>query len=307
MNIAKITIAIPFYANVAYLQETVGSALAQTNDEFFLLISDDCGPESGAAEAYIKNLNEPRITYIRQEQNLGLAGNWNFCLRHATTEFVTLLHADDKLAPDYIEKMLPKFDEHLDAAMIFCNSDIINRDGQPAFSFPDFVKRILTPKSPGDLIVSGDTGVASLLKGCYIMCPTICYRSSYLADLQFSSTWKMVLDLDFYSKVLLAGGKIVGIQNRLYKYRRHAGNQTSFLTASLVRFEEETALYNSISANSRAIGWTLSAKLGRRKTIIKLNLLYCILGDLLKLRVGPAAQKVRYLLFGMKSPSDEIT
>ena len=59
---------------------------------------DDAGPDPEACEL-VAGYADDRLTYVRNETNLGLAGNWNTCLRIAETEYVTLFHADDELDP----------------------------------------------------------------------------------------------------------------------------------------------------------------------------------------------------------------
>ena len=78
-----------------------------------LVIADDCGPETGVLEL-VARLNDPRITYVRNPKNLGLAGNWNRCLDAVTSPLFTLLHADDELLPNYVETMLAAADRHPD-------------------------------------------------------------------------------------------------------------------------------------------------------------------------------------------------
>lgn len=290
-----ITLAVPFYSNVAFLKKAVESALAQTSDKFRILISDDCGPDGPEAAKYASTLDPKKVSYVRQPKNLGLAGNWNYCMAAAQTPLVTLLHADDMLEPGYVEAMLKAAEEQPDAALIHCSARIVDAEGRDTFSFPDFYKKIVAPKTSGLSTISGDEGLAGLMKGCYIMCPTVCYRPALLGAHKFSATWKQVVDLDYYANVLFAGLKIIGIPESLYCYRRHGSNQTSLLTASLVRFEEEVALYNDIAARATKHGWSQTAEEAQRKSIIKKNLLYCITKDLLAFRAGPAQTKIRFL------------
>lgn len=290
------TIAIPFYGNLAYLKQAIDSVLQQTEQDFALIIADDCGPEGDEASAWIAALNDQRISYARHTSNLGLAGNWNACIRMAQTDLVTLLHADDLLHPSYVEKMVATATSYPDAALLFCRAEIIDNCGHRKFSFPDYIKTVLAPARKFPLILSGDRALSSLLNGCYIICPTICYRRSLLDDLQFSTRWRMVVDFDFYARVFYAGKKAIGIVDRLYYYRRHEQNQTSLLTAAMVRFEEESQFYSEVAKETIALGWALSAQKATKKIIIKLNLLHCTVSDLVKGQFRAAAQKLRFFL-----------
>lgn len=46
-----------------------------------------------------------KLTYYRNQENLGMFGNWNRCLSLAQAKWVCILHDDDILMPDYIAKM----------------------------------------------------------------------------------------------------------------------------------------------------------------------------------------------------------
>jgi hypothetical protein len=72
-------------------------------------------------------------------------------------------------------------------------------------------------------------------------------------------------------------------------------NATAEYTKSLLRFEEESRLYDALAHAAHNRGWEQAARLARRKSVIKLNLLYCSAADLLRLRLQEAWQKLVFL------------
>src|SRR2546423_1034940 len=70
-----LTIAIPFYKGQAYLRLAIESVLRQSSSDWRLIVCDD-GPEPGTAEV-VAAFADPRIRYLKNERNLGMAGNWN--------------------------------------------------------------------------------------------------------------------------------------------------------------------------------------------------------------------------------------
>src|SRR5204862_858830 len=139
-----------------------------------LVVCDD-GPEPGTAEL-VASFPDPRVRYVRNERNLGMAGNWNRCLDVAETDLVNLLHNDDELLPNYVEVMLGAAQEHPEAAAFFCQAKVIDATGRERFSFVDYVKRFLQPKTEGPLVLEGPSAVEALMHGDFIMCPTVCYH-----------------------------------------------------------------------------------------------------------------------------------
>ncbi len=287
-----LTIAIPFYQGHAYLRLAIDSVLRQERADWQLLVSDD-GSEA-STEELVRGYGDARLQYQRNERNLGMAGNWNRCLDLAPTDLVTLLHADDQLLPNYATLMTTAAAEHPRAALLFCRSRIIDAAGRPCLSLPDFVKRFLEP-GRGVLHLEGAAALEALLYGDFIMCPTVCYRKSVLGARRFSTEWKQVLDLDLYTRLLLEGEHLVGLPTRAYAYRRHPGNATAQHTQDLLRFREESALYDRLAQQAAQRGWTRAARVARGKRIIKLNLLYQVLRDALRLHFGSAGTKLAFL------------
>jgi glycosyltransferase involved in cell wall biosynthesis len=289
---AALTIAIPFYQGHVYLREAIDSVLQQKHQEWQLLICDD-GPATGTEEL-VRSYADPRLRYHRNVYNLGMAGNWNQCLDLATTDLVSLLHADDRLLPNYAGLMTAAAARDPAAAAFFCRSVIIDAAGEPCFSLADFVKRLLEP-GRGVLRLEGGAALAALLRGNFIMCPTVCYRKSVLAQRRFAADWKQVHDLELYARLLLDGEHLIGLPEVAYAYRRHAGNATAQQTRDLSRFREEAALYDRLAALAAARGWTQAARVGRAKRIIALHLLYQGLRALLHVRLSDARRVLALL------------
>lgn len=264
---------IPYYSSFAQLVKAVESVLSQTSSTWLLTIVNDNPSECERIDSYVAVINDKRVSCVQNNENIGITANWNKCIKLATHELVTILHSDDILDEQYAYKMEKLANEHPKHRAYFCNSNIIDELDQIVFSFPDFIKSIIRPKTT-NLIVKGDTGLASLLKGNYIFCPTVCYRVSGRKPIIFSEQWKMVQDLALYKEILFQGESLLGCSDKLYNYRRHCNSQTSILTKSHLRFIEEKALYKDIYCASLALHWTKSAVKAKGQLIIRLNLFY---------------------------------
>ena len=95
-------IFVPFWGDPALLYETVDSVRAQRNPDWRLIVIDDCYPDD-AVPAYFAALDDERVTYVRNEVNLGITENYREAIRRATTEYITILGCDDLLHPDYVD------------------------------------------------------------------------------------------------------------------------------------------------------------------------------------------------------------
>jgi glycosyltransferase involved in cell wall biosynthesis len=291
---ASVTIAIPFFAGREHLRKAIESVLRQTNPRWELLICDDHSLEPDL-DVLIASYADARCRYVRNPANLGMAGNWNRCLDLARTDLVTLLHADDELHENYCALMAMAARRYPDCAALFCEAVVIGETGAPCFSFADFIKRFLAPPANGPLLLRGPRALAALLRGNFIFCPTLCYRKGVLGNRRFSPDWRFVLDLEFYSRLLLDGDGLVGMPTPAYAYRRHSANTTLRYEESLLRFREEVALYDILARRAAARGWTRAARLARGKAIIKFNLLYGLLDHVVHRRWRQAWRRLAFL------------
>jgi len=296
MHRETITFAIPFYRGKVFLEKAIASVFAQNYDGWSILVCDE-GVEEGGIEDVLSRFDSSRIRHVRHAQRLGIVGNWNACLDEVRTEFVTLLHADDLLAPNYGELVRDAFKSFPDAVAAFCAASIIGPDGRNAFSFPDWVKeKIYTPSMPSRIgVVAGESGVAGLLKGCYLFCPTLCFQKSRLGSRRFEPRWSMVQDLEFTTRLLVEGEFFARARDVGYLYRRHEHNATVALTETVRRFEEEVTLYNFLASVTEARGWHLALAQARGKQVIKFNIVFCILKDLASGNFSGAQRKASFL------------
>lgn len=294
MHNKHITFTVPFYENEALLKKTVESVIAQSIPDWTLIISLDSKLSETFSE-YLTRLNENRVSVIENNStNKGICGNWNNCINAADSEYITILHSDDELAPNYIATMLSAINEAPEHALYFCDVNIIDINSKPTFSFADKVKDYIKP-SKSTLKVEGDNGLASLLKGCYIFCPSICYRSDVLKKYKFRETWKMVLDLDLYARLLMDGFSFYRANKKAYRYRRHDDNQTAKLTKDFKRFDEEVALYEYLTHKAKENGWNKTERIARKKTIIKLHLCFLSIKSLFLFDLSNSKRTLRYL------------
>lgn len=273
-----ITIVIPCCnSNLGYLNLALESIFKQTSNNWKIELVDGNVQPNPQLKQLIQELKLINVRYVRNSSNLTMAGNWNFAFQAAETDLVTLLHDDDLLEPTYVERMLKLADSNPESAAFYTDVNLINSEGLPTKTIADSVKNVIRPTNAiGVTHLKGDKGLSVLLKGCFIFCPTMCYRKSKLPEKPFNHSWKMVTDFQFYFDTLYCGKTITGINEKLYNYRRHDKNQTAKLTKDFTRFEEEIDFYNNV-AGKLTSEWPLSKREAKRKTIIKLHLMFLML------------------------------
>lgn len=119
-----VSVLLPVYNGVPYLEEAVRSVLAQTYDNFELIIVDDGSTdESGSV---IGKFKDPRIRSYEQE-NQGLAATLNRAIKLARGKYLARQDQDDISFPLRFEKQVTFLETYPDYGMVGTWSAI--RDG----------------------------------------------------------------------------------------------------------------------------------------------------------------------------------
>jgi len=133
------------------------------------------------------------------------------------------------------------------------------------------------------------------MRGNFIMCPTLAFRRRLLGARRFDHGWEQVQDLDLTVRLLMDGEVLAGTPDVAYAYRRHRESATWVQSMNRLRFDEEFRLFDQIAARAEALGWAETARVSRRKRIVKLHLAYRVVRDVARLEPGSALATLRYL------------
>ncbi len=123
-----VSVVIPTYNRLAYLQEAVESVLNQTYRNVEIIICDNASTDK-TYEFFMSYINE-KIIYIRHEKCLFPLDNWNSWIGKAKGEYVTFLPDDDKLAPTFIEKCVKAFFEDKDTTLVKAGCYVMDGNSQ---------------------------------------------------------------------------------------------------------------------------------------------------------------------------------
>ena len=100
----KISIGIPVYNGEKFIRKCIESVLQQTYKNFELIISDNASTDSTSKICEECLRKDNRITFVRQNKNMGQNWNFNFLLEKANGEYFVWVAADTIILPGFIEK-----------------------------------------------------------------------------------------------------------------------------------------------------------------------------------------------------------
>jgi glycosyltransferase involved in cell wall biosynthesis len=124
-----VSICLTTYNRASVLPATVDSLLAQSFEDFELIINDDCSPDGTEALCRAYMARDPRVKYFRNANNLKMPGNLNAAIGHATGQYIANVHDGDLYRPDLIARWKAALDANPRAAFVFNRYEVYDREG----------------------------------------------------------------------------------------------------------------------------------------------------------------------------------
>lgn len=216
----RLSVAIPVYNGAAYLADTIASVLAQSCEDFELIICDDHSTDGSLAVAAARP--DPRIRILANETNLGFGGNWNRCLEECRGRYIKILPQDDLLHRDCLERQAAVLDADSEGsvALVFCAREIIGPSGRA------YMKRGFA--SAGCSTSGAEMARSTARRGTNPIGEpgAVLFRSTAArAAGPFNGARPFVIDIDYWLR-LLKFGRAVYLPEVLASFRVSAGSQS---------------------------------------------------------------------------------
>ncbi|HEY9759905.1 MAG TPA: glycosyltransferase [Oculatellaceae cyanobacterium] len=214
-----VSICLPVYNGESYLKDAIDSALAQSFDDFELLIGDDCSTDRSneIAQEYAKK--DARIIYWRNEQNKGLFGNYNECMFRASGEYIKPYAQDDMFEPNMLQDMVAKFKEHPEVTLIACARKIVDPNNnliKVQSEFPE--ERVMDGE---DIVRDGLTTLANGIGEP----STVMFPRKFIGE-GFDTSLYHLGDIEYWFRLALHG-KFLYMAEVLCSFRRHSASTTN--------------------------------------------------------------------------------
>ncbi len=232
----KISVLMPCYNQAHFLPQAIESVLSQQNADWELLISDDASTDNSAEIIRAFAARDPRIRFYLQSPNLGMAANWNWCLRNATGRYAKFLFGDDyHCSPDTLASLREALESHPSATLATSARLIVDEESKTLSISNDLAPDGLKPGSA--------TILRCMLNGKNLIgepSAVLFRRDSALRG--FDSSYRQLIDLEFWAHLLEQGG-LAYVSRPLCAFRRHDKQQTAVNQRSRVGEAEGLRLH----------------------------------------------------------------
>ncbi len=129
MHKPQVTIGLITYNGAPHIRRALDSLLVQTYTNFELLISDNASTDETPDICREYAARDPRIRYIRQEKNIGAAGNLYFAPHAARGEYFMWAGDDDWWDKRFVEALVEKLEAHPEHNIAMSSYDLLWPDG----------------------------------------------------------------------------------------------------------------------------------------------------------------------------------
>jgi glycosyltransferase involved in cell wall biosynthesis len=254
------------------MKQAVESILGQTSPDWTLTVIDDGYPDESIPGYFgVLAAQDSRITYVRNEENLGANGNYRKALTFVRHELAVVMGADDVMLKNYVETVVAAHEQFPSAQIIQPGVEVIDEHNQPGMGLVDRMKRVYAPRVHGRRLLSGEPLAITLMRGNWLYFPSICWRSDSLVATNFREGLNVTQDLALALDLIKAGGSLVVDSTICFQYRRHRESDSSWRALEGTRFVEEREFLTAMALEFDAVGWRRAARTARLHLSSRLN------------------------------------
>lgn len=271
MNLTlTVDVMLPYYGDVDQMKLAAESVLSQTYPHWRLTVIDDGYPDPEPAR-WFGSMTDPRVTYTRNDANLGANGNYRKAVDLVTADWFVMMGADDVMGAEYLESIVTAL-QRSDVDVVQPGVEVIDENGTVVLPLADRLKRMLSLRPPaGGMVVSGETLAASLLRANWAYFPSLAWRTATVRAIGFRQGLDVVQDLALILDITASGGKMHVFPEKVFSYRRHSQSDSSVRALDGRRFVEERRFFEGEAQRFALKGWKKAARAARAHVTSRLN------------------------------------
>lgn len=209
----KVSVVMSVYNAEKYLAEAVDSILAQTYEDFELILINDKSTDSSGEILHRYAEQDGRVVLLENQENMGLTKSLNRGLAVAKGEYIARMDADDISVPERFAIQVKFLDENPDYSFVSCIGRYIDENGNPE-------QLRLFPETNEEIY-------AMMPKVDAVMHPGVMFRREDIAKIgNYCEDFRVVQDYDLWFRGMAAGYKFYNFQEPLVLFRRNESYNT---------------------------------------------------------------------------------
>jgi glycosyltransferase, family 2 len=197
----KVSIIVPMYNAEKFIGKTIESVLAQTYQNWEMLIMNDVSTDNSLAIVSLYAKKDERIKIVNTEKNVGVVKGRNFLIDLASGKYIAFLDADDYWHNEKLEKQI-KFMKEKNASI----------------SCTEYTRVKENEEKINDVIIKEEISYNDMLKNNYLGCLTVIYDAKKIGKRYFKELEKNE-DYVLWLEIVKDVNTIYGLKENLAYYR----------------------------------------------------------------------------------------
>ncbi len=222
----RVSVILPSYNHAPYLKQRIDSILAQTFQDFELIILDDKSPDN-SKEIIEQYRGHEKISHIviNKENTGNTFIQWDLGFSLAKGEYIWIAESDDFAEPQFLEHCVAALDSNRSAVMCFSDSNFVDSKGDKIKKFHLEKSHVLkySRHQEAPVLYSGISFVRDhmLMDNLIFNASMVLFRRDVLPEIpDFYKTFRGCGDWVFWTDMMMCHD-LVHVPKRLNNFRQH--------------------------------------------------------------------------------------
>ncbi|MBN1250745.1 MAG: glycosyltransferase [Bacteroidales bacterium] len=232
-HINKISVILPVFNGIKYLEKSVYSVINQDFNDFEFLICDDFSND-GSYE-YLKSLNSSKIKLFRNSENIGLFPTLNILIKKCNSPLIHLWAQDDIMLPNCLEETVKFHEKFQNINFSFSRLQSIDEKDNLVRKPDTFAHKTISAEGHA---------ISSILYGSIAgNISNVCIVKKAVENIgYFNEKMKYVGDFEMWCK--LSKNTAIGMNGKILVHvRQHSGQYSRNIEASYYKLQETINVY----------------------------------------------------------------
>lgn len=215
----KVSICLPTCNRPELIAQCIDSCLAQTHTNIEIVIGDDSKDERTQQLIAARYGDDPRVRYVRNEPPLGQARNVASLFARAAGDKILLIHDDDYLVENGIERLVSLWGLHPDLEVAFADQYEVDQEGHVDRAVSDQLNADFyrTKMAEGLQELPGRTGLIQMFPNNGWLA-----NADLVKRIGYKEQYGMCCDYVFGTELCLAARKVYYLNEYVSYYRKTA-------------------------------------------------------------------------------------
>jgi glycosyltransferase involved in cell wall biosynthesis len=236
-----VSVCVPTYNGARFIERTVRSVLAQTYDDFELIVQDDGSNDS--TPELVATIADPRVRVVEDRAHVGAVANFNRSFAAARGRYLKVLCQDDVLFPECLAQQVKAMEDGVSRGVVLVGArrDVIDENDRVLWHGRGWRGAAGVIEGANAIRASVRAGTNLIGEPSAVLCDHALVKSLH----GFDATLAYAVDIDLWMR-MLQFGNVAYVPESLATFRVSTTSWSSDLTRQQAR--QSRALVHSMRA-----------------------------------------------------------